>query len=299
MSCTAEDTTIITSMPISTNISRLFASLLLTVAVLGGAACDIQVIEGAVETQQGERLPGVVVTVEGTRFQAMTTAQGVYKVRHDGPPVVMRYYKTGYAPAIQEIEPPQSNRVEVPTVQMWRLPVSHGVWLYDNFVYTRARPVEPEPVTLADGRPAFGVKRPSEVDTKADIPFIVIFGRLPGYNISLSKLDMVEAPIPELEGQTEIVWVPVKDIPVSPRPLDEPEGRLIHVRLFEPLEPGSYAVHWGALREPSPIETRAYLLNVVGEATAEAPVAEETDEAESEVQTEDLPPDADAEDPAE
>lgn len=257
--------TINTSTPISTTISRVCFGLILAVAVLGGASCDNKVVEGSVESHKGERLPGVVVTVDGTRFQAMSNAQGVYKVRHGGAPVVLHYFKTGYAPGILEPSVPQEGRVEAEPLQLWRLPVSHGVWLYDNFNYTRARPVEPERVTLANQTITFGVRRASDVETDVEIPFIVIYGRLPTYNISLSKLDQIEAPLEDLPDQTATFWVPVRDVPVSARPLDKPEGKLIHVRLFEPLEPGNYAVHWGALKEVSPLDSRAYLFKVLGD----------------------------------
>jgi hypothetical protein len=206
----------------------------------------------------------------------MSNAQGVYKVRHGGPPVVLNYFKTGYAPAILEPDVPQEGRVDAEPIKLWRLPVSHGVWLYNDFTYTRARPVEPERVTLADGTGTFGVRRPSDVDTDVQIPFLVIYGRLPTYNISLTKLESVEAPLEDLPDQTATYWVPIREIPVSARPLDEPEERLVHVRLFEPLEPGHYALHWGALKEPSPLDSRAYLFNVVGD-TPEAVPVETTD----------------------
>lgn len=275
----------------------LFASAL-TAAALCGMSCDVNLVEGTVETQQGERLPGVVVKVDGTRFQAMTNAQGVYKVRYEGPPVVMRYSKTGYAPGVLETDIAVGGRVETGPVQLWRLPASHGVWLYNDFNYVRARPVEPDRVTFADGTVTYGVKRPSDVETEAEIPFIVIFGRLPTYNISLSKLMMQEAPIEGLEGQTEIVWIPVRDIPVSPRALDKPDERLVHVRLFEPLEPGPYAVHWGALKEASPIDARAYLFSVLGDMPEPAPTAAGEEPAESEVESADVPPNTSAEDNA-
>jgi len=294
MNYTAEDTIINTSTPISTTISRSLFAAMITVTVFGGTSCDTNMVVGAVETHQGERLPGVVVTVEGTRFQAMSNAQGVYKVRHDGSPVVLRYFKTGYAPGILEPTVTPEGRVEAEALPLWRLPVSHGVWLYDDFNYSRARPVEPDRVSLADQSVTFGVSRPSDVDTDVDIPFIVIFGRLPTYNISLSKLDMVEVPIENLDDQTEIVWIPVRDIPVSARPLDKPEGKLVHVRLFEPLEPGNYAVHWGALKEASPLDPRAYLFNVLGDVPDVDPLAAEDDPDDAEqsddaVSTEDLP----------
>ncbi len=289
MNYTAEDMTINTSTPTSTTISRACFGLILAVAVLGGASCDNKVVEGSVESHKGERLPGVVVTVDGTRFQAMSNAQGVYKVRHGGPPVVLHFFKTGYAPGILELIVPEEGRIEAESIELWRLPVSHGVWLYDNFSYTRARPVEPERVVLADQTVTFGVRRPSDVETDVDIPFIVIYGRLPTYNISLTKLDEVEAPLEDLPDQTATFWVPQRDIPVSARPLDKPEGKLMHVRLFEPLEPGNYAVHWGALKELSPLDSRAYLFKKLGDEpegkAPEAPADVEGDSkaAESEI----------------
>jgi hypothetical protein len=252
---------------------------IIAVAVVSGTSCDNQLVEGAVETHKGERLPGVVVTVEGTRFQAMSNAQGVYKVRHDGSPLVLHYFKTGYAPGILEPIATEENRVQAEPLQLWRLPVSHGIWLYDDYHYTRARPAEPERVMLADGRITFGVSRPSDVNTDVEIPFIVIFGRLPTYNISLSELQRVEAPLEDLPDQTQIVWIRTRDIPVSARTLDKPDGKLLHVRLFEPLAPGNYAVHWGAFKEPSPLDPRAYLFNVLGDAPVEELPASEADSA--------------------
>ena len=212
----------------------------------------------------------------------MSNAQGVYKVRHGGAPVVLHFFKTGYAPGILEPSVPEEGRIEAESIQLWRLPVSHGVWLYNDFNYTRARPVEPERVTLADQTITFGVRRPSDVETDVEIPFIVIYGRLPTYNINLTKLQKVEAPLEDLPDQTAAFWVPERDIPVSSRPLDNPEGRLIHVRLFEPLEAGNYAVHWGALKEPSPLDSRAYLFKVLGDEPDDESVADPSAETEGE-----------------
>ncbi len=287
MNYTAEDMTINTSTPTSTNISRAFAAAFFAAVALVCSSCDTNMVVGAIETQQGELLPGVVVTVQGTRFQAMSNAQGIYKVRHAGGPLVLHYFKTGYAPGILEPETSPDGRIEAATLRLWRLPVSHGVWLYDNYTYTRARPVEPERVTLTDGRITYGVTRPSDVSTDVEIPFIVIFGRLPTYNIALSRLDMVEAPLEDLENQTAIYWIPVQDIPISARPLDEPEGKLTHVRLFEPLKPGNYAVHWGALKEQSPLDSRAYLFNVLGDMPKDAPPDAEGESAKPQRDAED------------
>jgi hypothetical protein len=258
-----------------------------------GAGCDTQLVEGYVETQNGERLPGVVVTVEGTRFQAMSNARGEFRVRHNGEPLVLNYFKTGYAPAALESGGSPGRRYTAETVKLWRLPVSHGVWLNENFRYVRARPVEPESYTLTDGRSVHGIQRLSDVDTKAEIPFIVIFGRLPAYNIALSRLEIAEARVEDLPDQTQMIWTPIRDIPVSPRSLDQPEGRLIHVRMFEPLEPGHYAVHWGALRQPRAPDPRAYLFNVVGDAPlepVEAVPAEGEPETPADAEAEEEPP---------
>jgi len=46
-------------------------------------------------------------------------------------------------------------------------------------------------------------------------------------------------------------------------PIDLPEGQLQRVVVDRPLQPGVYAVHWGAIEGYTTLDARAYVFRVV------------------------------------
>ena len=59
-------------------------------------------------------------------------------------------------------------------------------------------------------------------------------------------------------------------------PVDEPERYLQQIRLAEPLEPGLYAVHWGALAGHKTSETRAFVFQIESAPGAQPATAAQT-----------------------
>ena len=235
--------------------------------------CERCVIEGTVEDVQGQALPGVAVSVEGTEWQALTDAMGRYTVRYRPGPVVLDFLKNGYTPGRIELDAPTARVVQAAPAVLWRLPVGKGVYLYDRDRYTPAYPIEPEHYSLGALGTVHGVKRIGEVTTPNPAPTIIAHG-MPPYGMSLCRLKRAEVPVAIAEDQTQELplWIPAARLALTVTPIDEPEGLLLHLGLPHPLDPGAYALHWGALDGQDAREMRAFVFSV---AEDEAPGEEE------------------------
>lgn len=224
-------------------------------------ACQRPLIEGRVETVKGEALPGVAVTVDGADYAALTDALGQYRVPYAPGQVIVLFNKSGYAPGQLALDLPQATTLRAATVRLWPLPPTAGVYLLENFDYRPMTRDIPERVFLPDGETAFAVKRAPELTTQSTAPEILAY-RLPRYDARLTRLRQADAKLSAGAVETVPVWVPSGALGADLAPLDQPKGMLLRLRLDQPLEPGAYAVHWGALAGFSTLEERVFTFTI-------------------------------------
>ncbi len=249
----------------------------LAVAAFG---CRLTAITGDVVDTDGRPVPGVAVTLDNSRDQAVTNALGEYQIANPPGSALLRFTKTGYAPAevhLPDVAGDDSRDLE--PVTMWRLPVNQGVHLDERDRFIALEPVEPERLFLQGGGSGLGAKRPPDVATQNPSPAIVAF-KMPRDGARLSRLVPRQAALGDAGSQVHHIeaWVAEESEPVDLRPLDEPEQLLRQVRLPAPLEPGVYAVHWGALDGYITIDTRMFYFRVDAPAPPE-PLPEEASAA--------------------
>lgn len=240
---------------------------LLCLAVWGCAPAHI---EGKVVDIRGEALPGVAVSVAGTHYQALTTARGEYSVRFRPGDVALEFAKSGYTSGRLESTVPEPRVSTAPDVVLWPLPPHAGVFILDNYRYQAAKSLEPQLRRTRNMGEVYCTTRWPDYQTKDRTP-VILCHNMPAYGLRLSRLELVEIMLQEEEAgaDTLSVWKHRLAIPVAVEPVDEPARLLLQVRLGQPLEPGTYAVHWGALEGITRPEPRIFLFSVG--AFAEAP----------------------------
>ena len=106
------------------------------------------------------------------------------------------------------------------------------------------------------------------------------------YDWQLSRLETarvfrpgVEAPPPGEkidDSITESIWAAAVRLPIETIPVDLPERLLWQIRPAVAMQPGVYAIHWGALDGDSTTEESVYLIGIQApEAEAEEGLEEE------------------------
>jgi hypothetical protein len=124
-----------------------------------------------------------------------------------------------------------------------------------------------------------------EAITHLETPLIIAH-KVPTYDLHCNRLIAVKAAdallpgadAPKPEAFTRDAWVPADRIGMVARPIDEPGRLLVELRPDGPLQPGVYAIHWGAFEGYASIEASAYLFEVrpaVMEVEAPEPVEPE------------------------
>ena len=242
------------------------------------AGCAGNTLDGVVQDVRGETLPGVAVAIKGTDFQAVTDGIGQYRLPAIPGKHILSFAKTGYTQGALELTVDQPRPITATTVSLWPLPEATGVFLFQDYRYTRADVVTPAPWRRKrDSEIVFGFKRGIDVSTANAQPMIVCYNKAMPIDAKLSRLDLVEVE-PDI-GQTATkairVWCAVEDIPAVSEAIDEPGQELRHLVLQNPLEPGAYAVHWGGLAQGSAREEqRVFCFRVIDpNAPPEAPPA--------------------------
>lgn len=239
---------------------------LVVIMVLGvlSIGCNVAVLEGTVVDIKGETLPGVAVQVNDDEATAVTDIHGHYRVGYNPGKVVVRFMKTGYTPGRLELEAGGHGSLTAATMSLWPLPQYYGVYLYEDFRYRDTMPLVPERWDTITQQVVYGTERWGGVETSNPDPLILCY-RMPANGLRLSQLDITEVT-PKYEQAANItieVWAPTRTIPVTPVMIDEVDGQLMKVGLPEPLAPGCYAVHWGALDgDTTSGETRMFLFHV-------------------------------------
>lgn len=245
-------------------------------AALCMTACDrTAIVDGAVTDISGEALPGVAVALTGRDIQATTNTLGEYRVRSKPGDIALDFSKTGYA--LGHVTAAVSTGFNnVTTAVLWPLPANRGVYIYRNFQFLEMDRTEPKRFLAKDMGLVFGIKREIDLVIEETQPTI-LFHKLPGYDVQLHQLQPAKASDPELEtpDYRQNIWAPVRPIPITLAPIDEPDHLLVEVRLSEPLVPAAYALHWGALEGYTSTDSRVFLFRVKDPNETEAPVPAE------------------------
>lgn len=253
----------------------LLALVACLVPMLGLSGCEqTATLRGKVLDIQGQRLPGVSITIPGGPATT-TDARGEYRLRVAPANLHLDFHKTGYTGGWLELDVTSTTVVEADDIQLWPLPESKGVYLFQDFRYQALDRTEPKRYVQGGNRNIFGVMRAPNATTTQTNPLLIAH-RLPTYDVRAHRIEKTEAALPTATTGTpaETVWAPREEIPIIASPIDEPERQLIDLRFERPLAPGDYAIHWGAFEGYTTTDTRAFLLHIAGpnEATVEAPV---------------------------
>ena len=258
----------------STRYALLFA------VVLALCGCDAGTIRGSIVDVKGEALPGVAVQVQNTDYQGLSNALGEYRVKYVPGELSLYFSKTGYTPGMLLLNVAELRQVQATPVMLWPLPEGKGVYEYQNHRYRRTDFIEPQQLkTLLDGQVIYGTTRWPRIETTEHEPLLICY-KMPVYGGKLYQMNQID--VQPLYGQTGSVsaWVKSGEIPIVMEPIDAPEGLLTRIRLSQPLETGSYAVHWGALDGDVTLrEVRMFFFSVV-DALSAPPVQEKAPAAE-------------------
>lgn len=235
--------------------------------------CERATVEGMVIDERGDRLPGVAVTVERTRDQALTNAMGEYAVtfRPRGSHV-LGFHKSGFTPAVLKLDVDSPRTVQARNVEMWRVPPNGGVFIMQDFRFEATTPVEAMPYPILDKGTTYGTQRDAEYLTTNVEPLIVVY-RLPTFDVRLARLEEQPQAMPDgtaiKDGPKSCVLA--ESIPVDLAPMDQPEGLLRRLTYENPLAPGVYAVHWGALLGHTSTDKRIFMFRILTPEEAAAP----------------------------
>ncbi len=266
-------------------------------ALLSGCRPEA-LLRGTVRDMSGETLPGVAVAVDGADVSVITNALGRWSLHCPRGQARLAFVKTGYTPAAADVADARGT-VEIPEIKLWALPPTEGVFLLEQMRFREldhprlnryhvekgdpviGTPVMPKAVAMA---PFGGTD--AVTDAAPGAPRLIAH-KLPPYDAHLTRVRQVRAssqpppppPAPAAPGAvappapapafTEKVWVPDKDIPLVERPLDEPDRLLVELAPAAMLEPGTYAVHWGAFEGLASLEPRVFLFCVPDPAATE------------------------------
>lgn len=249
------------------------------------SACEpTATIKGDVLDIKGQKLPGVSVTVPNGPA-ASTDALGQYTLRTGPASLHLDFHKTGYTSGWLELDVSGTTIVKADNIQLWPLPESKGVFLFQDYNYSALDRVEPKRYVDKNNRNIFGLMRAPQLATALTNPLLIAY-KLPAYDVHAHRLQKVQASLPTAgsSGAAETVWAPAEEISVIATPIDEPERLLTDLRFEHALAPGDYAIHWGALQGFTTTETRAFLFHVgaPNEASVEAPAEEKPDEKSAE-----------------
>jgi len=250
--------------------------------------CDSAVINGTVVDSRKQALPGVAVRAEGTPYEALTNGRGEYDVRYV-PQAGLRlsFAKTGFTSFTLPLDVQDAVRVDAPAVMLAQLPESPGVFLYENFEYTRTTFVTPDQLKRKEDETiVFGTLRKDLAETLKHAPPIGIYRgyQMPAFGIRLNRLEETEVhPLPGYSGKEGIMaWIRGAEVPIDVRPVDSSDrgdAQLLQIFFMKELDLGAYAIHWGALDgDPMSEERRMFCFKVVDQLTP----AEKIDDPETE-----------------
>ena len=270
--------------------------LLVSLCATFAAGCERTLtLSGQVVDTTGGTLPGVAVIAVGTGREALTNARGEYVLMC--PPNTLRvdYTKTGYTIGHVPLAAGESKEQTLDPVVLYPLPEARGVYQTLNHRYHELTRTEARQYAGREISKLYGTKKVPELVITDFMPTMIVF-RLPSYDIQCSRLDWLDAAQPGLEPGVfpEKVLAPVESLQVFASPLDEPERQLIELQFAQPLQPGTYALHWGALNGYFSTEKYAYLFRIRDPDAPDEPLAPEPAPTEDAAATEAAPAAEDA-----
>ncbi len=252
-------------------------------------------LRGQVTDVSGEELPGVIVRVVGTEYEGLSNTNGGYSFRTMSGTLDVEFSKTGYTSVHKQVSVPSLGMVDVERVALWPLPMGEGIYTFQEYKYRHADHPRVNRYLIEDSGIAYGTPvEPSlnilysdpKTDPDANPPRFYAH-KLPAYDVRLHKLRKVKAAISQTRTGSEetkdrknvqyneAIWIPEEAIPLLTHPVDEPEHLLLQLRPVQPLDPGVYAFHWGAIDGYDGIDPRAFLFSVIEETPGEGEYSEE------------------------
>lgn len=261
--------------------SRTRSRILLVICVVC-AGCSRTELSGIVMNHEGEPLPGVSVRAQGTELHALTNALGEYRIAAAAGEYTLLYAKTGYTIFDQVVVAEEAAPSEVPEVRLWNLPPANSVFLYDNTNYTQTTWVIPKRYYMADGTTDYGTQRDAEASSDEAIPIVICY-RTPRYDARLTRLREKKAQLPQDDKQTFDIWSAGGTVGVDLVPVVHSDPGLLKLEILEPLQPGRYAIHWGALEGYTTLEERIFIFEITEKAVPDfEPIDFEMDDEDSE-----------------
>lgn len=245
-------------------LTRCTYSLLFPFLLIGLlAGCNRSGVYGVVTNHEGETLPGVIVRLSTDHeVSTQTNVLGEYHLNTEPGEHTLEYAKSGYTLVKGSYAVKEATKQPLPVVEMWNLPSENSVFLCDKTLYSATTWLKPSMYYMADSSKAYGTTRDPQLQTDDSTPLIVCY-RMPRYDARLTRLLQAKAQLPQDDKQTFDVWVPAGSSSVDLIPLIPSDPSLLHVKLYEELAPGRYALHWGALTGYTTIDERMYMFEVL------------------------------------
>ncbi len=239
----------------------LLSGILACVALAG---CERPVIRGKVVDLKGVALPGVAVRTSDGASEAHTTGLGEYTLPYEPGIHGLEFLKNGYTSGHLALDLPEARVVEAETVTLWLLPQDNGVYFFEHYDYRKIAATESKPYKSERGDIVQGIAMLPTIEETAEAePFLLAY-RMPPYDVRLSRLAQISATPAEAGSAPQQVWASETSMAVELSAIDEPDRLLMQLRLMEPLSPGLYAVHWGALDGSAATDSRVFLFRVSG-----------------------------------
>lgn len=241
------------------------------------AGCHRGAVSGTVRNVRGEALGGVVVQVAGGGRQVTTDARGHYRIAPSPRDVALEFSKTGYAPAqllLDGLSP--SERKRGGDVSMWPLPESAGVYLLEDHRYFPASWAIPGQFFISGGTVAYGTRSEATLSVHAREPLILCY-HTPRYDARLTRLIRAEPMQSDGKSVAPEIWTAGGSIDADLVPVDSPQGMLMRLRIDHPLEPGVYAIHWGALEGYTTLENRMFMFEITESQNEDGSLVSSTD----------------------
>ncbi len=239
--------------------------------------CQRGTVNGTVRNVRGETLGGVVVQVPDGSRQVTTDARGNYRIVPSSRDVSIEFSKTGYAPAQLRLDALSSGEgATAGDISMWQLPESAGVYILQDHRYLETSWAIPSQFFISGGTVVYGTRSEPSLSVQSREPLILCY-HTPRYDARLSRLIRAE-PI-QSAGETNVpeIWTAGGSIDADLVPLDSPQGMLKRLRIDHPLEPGVYAVHWGALEGYTTLENRTFMFEIAESPEDDGSIVSSTD----------------------
>ena len=111
----------------------------------------------------------------------------------------------------------------------------------------------------------------------------MLFRSTPRYDARLTRMQRKTAQLPQDDSQTFEIWSAGGTVGVDLVPVVHSDPGLLKLDILEPLQPGRYAIHWGALDGYTTLDERIFMFEITEKAIPDfEPIDSEMDEDEDE-----------------